>query len=74
MSVDRANFRAFLQPTDALEHAFWLNNLLWDKYKIEVPVSAVDGVVYLRISAQIFNVKEDYVALRDAVNEIYHRS
>lgn len=51
----------------------WLNDTLWDKYKIEVPVSSIAGVVYLRISGQIYNVKEDYYALRDAINEIYER-
>jgi hypothetical protein len=58
---------------EASAHAEWLNNLLWDKYKVEVPVSSIAGVVYLRISGQIYNVKEDYFALRDAINEIYER-
>ena len=35
--------------------------------KIECPVKLIQGSLYVRISAQIYNTLEDYVKLRDAV-------
>ncbi len=46
-----------------------LHDLLYEKYKIQVPVTALDGVSYLRYSIQVFNSDEDldklYAALKD---------
>ncbi|WOL09579.1 L-cysteine desulfhydrase 1 [Canna indica] len=66
---------------DALE----LRSLLRDEFRVEVPIyyqrpkdgevvedgnSAVTG--YVRISHQVYNVKDDYLRLRDAVHKLVH--
>jgi isopenicillin-N epimerase len=47
-----------------------LQKILFEKYKIEVPVMRQENDVYLRYSIQAFNKKEDLDALYNALEEI----
>jgi len=51
------------------EHAEAVQNVLFRR-NIEVPVKALSGRLYVRISAQIYNHIEEYEVLRDAVLEL----
>lgn len=51
----------------AAEDAAALNLFLRQKYSIEVPVACVSGMLFARISAQIYNSMPDYVRLKDVV-------
>ena len=53
-------------PADAAA----LNLLLRERYSIEVPVACVSGVLFTRISAQIYNSMQDYERLRDVVLQL----
>jgi isopenicillin-N epimerase len=44
-----------------------LNNALWERHRIEVPVMAIGPHLWLRISAQIYNEPTDYEQLAAAV-------
>jgi hypothetical protein len=44
-----------------------LNLLLREQYSIEVPVACVSGLLFTRISAQIYNTMGDYERLRDVM-------
>ncbi|KAL6061598.1 putative L-cysteine desulfhydrase 1 isoform X2 [Balamuthia mandrillaris] len=44
------------------------------EHKIEVPVKCVQGKLYVRISAHIYNELEDYQRLADAISEIAAQS
>jgi isopenicillin-N epimerase len=52
------------------EAAVALNKLLRNKYKIEVPVACVAGMLWCRISAQIYNSLQDYQRLADVVQQL----
>jgi isopenicillin-N epimerase len=43
------------------------------RHRVVVAVNAVDGVLWARISAQVYNVPEDYDRLRDAMLEMRDR-
>jgi len=47
-----------------------LNNTLWESHRIEVPIRALDGHLWVRISAQIYNTPDDYGALAAAVSAL----
>ena len=49
------------------EAAHALNNALWERHRIEVPVMAIGPHLWLRISAQIYNELADYERLAEAV-------
>lgn len=49
------------------ERAVALHDRLLDDHRIEVPVLALDGALWCRISAQIYNEPADYHRLADAV-------
>lgn len=53
-----------------LELANQLRDQLWQAQRIEVPLFAFDGRLWLRISAQLYNVIDDYVALAAAVKRL----
>lgn len=57
--------KALTGPTSA--DATALNKLLRECYKIEVPVACVEGKLFCRISAQIYNSMEDYARIADVV-------
>lgn len=45
----------------------YLQDVLHDVYRVEVPVKKVEGRLYVRISAFVYNERSDYVYLREAV-------
>jgi isopenicillin-N epimerase len=47
-----------------------LKELLYDKYKIQVPVMPLNGKVYLRYSMNMYNSREDLEALYKALEDI----
>ena len=50
------------------ENARLWHDKLWTQHRIEVPVLAFDGRLWVRISAQIYNELSDYEALARAVS------
>jgi len=59
-----------IKPTNPLK----LKELLYNKYKIEIPVMKADGGYYLRISMQAYNSQNDLDRLRDALIEIISKT
>ncbi|NMH27271.1 aminotransferase class V-fold PLP-dependent enzyme [Flavobacterium silvaticum] len=55
-----------IKTTDAIA----LKELLFSRYKIEIPVMALNGQVYIRISTQVYVSDEDIERLYDALKEI----
>ncbi|HWU82558.1 MAG TPA: aminotransferase class V-fold PLP-dependent enzyme [Methylophilaceae bacterium] len=53
-----------------LERANQIRDQLWREHRIEVPLFAFDGRLWVRISAQLYNVIDDYVALAAAVKRL----
>eukprot|EP00879_Flechtneria_rotunda_P015802 GHRR01016525.1.p1 GENE.GHRR01016525.1~~GHRR01016525.1.p1 ORF type:complete len:365 (+),score=109.88 GHRR01016525.1:1455-2549(+) len=54
------------RPPNAADAAA-LNKLLRDQHRIEVPVVCVGGMLWVRISAQIYNRLQDYQKLIDVI-------
>jgi isopenicillin-N epimerase len=54
-----------LPPT--ADDAGALNLALRTRHAIEVPVACIDGVLWVRISAQVYNHMADYERLRDVI-------
>ncbi|XP_055889607.1 uncharacterized protein LOC106078800 isoform X1 [Biomphalaria glabrata] len=50
-----------------------IQNIVFHEYNIEVPFKSVQGHLYVRISAHIYNEPSDYLRLADAVLEISQR-
>lgn len=50
-----------------------LKEILFDKYRIEIPVMTIDDKVFIRISIQVYNSQEDldklYAALQEIISE-----
>jgi isopenicillin-N epimerase len=46
-----------------------VHDRLWQKYHIEVPVMSIEQVLWIRVSAQIYNDLEDYQRLAFALAE-----
>ena len=67
----RAAMAAFLLPQSIAsatpQGSLELNDLLWEKYRIEVPITPHEGRLWLRISAQLYNELDDYRALLSAL-------
>ena len=55
-------------PTDA--QAFQLQELLHNRYRIEVPVKCLEGRLYVRISCHIYNYMQEYEHLSNVVQRI----
>ncbi len=49
------------------ESALRLHNALFSNHRIEIPIKAMGGRLWVRISAQIYNTEADYFRLRDAI-------
>lgn len=49
------------------EHTIEMRRRLLDEYRIQVPVWALDGQLWVRISAQIYNHMDEYRSLAEAV-------
>lgn len=47
-----------------------LKSLLYEKYKIEIPVMRQDDIVFLRYSVQAFNTQKDVDTLANALKDI----
>jgi isopenicillin-N epimerase len=47
-----------------------VHDALWERWRIEVPVSDFDGRLWLRISGQVYNEAADYAALEAPVLEL----
>ncbi len=47
-----------------------IQNTLYHRFNIEVPVKAIGGHLYVRISAHIYNELREYEELADAVNKL----
>jgi isopenicillin-N epimerase len=52
------------------EAADAINNELWARHRIEVPIRALNGGLWVRISAQIYNTRDEYAALAEAVSAL----
>ncbi|XP_051880490.1 uncharacterized protein LOC127574962 isoform X2 [Pristis pectinata] len=52
------------------EHAEIIQNVLYSQYNIEVPIKALGGRLYVRISIHIYNELKQYQKLADAIEEI----
>jgi isopenicillin-N epimerase len=50
-------------------HLFCMQNRLFDE-GIEVPIKAIEGKLYVRISAHVHNEVSDYHQLRDCVLDL----
>lgn len=44
--------------------------MLHSVYKVEVPIKTMAATLYVRVSAHIYNVMEDYAVLAAAVQEL----
>lgn len=51
----------------------YIQDLLHDAYRIEVPVKRIEGTNYLRISAFVYNTPGDYAYLREAILSVAAR-
>ena len=52
------------------DSASTLHDHLLREERIEVPINYWEGKLWVRISAQIYNTKADYEALREAICDI----
>ena len=43
---------------------------LWNKYRVWAPVFSHDDELWVRLSAHVYNVKDDFEQLRDAILEL----
>jgi isopenicillin-N epimerase len=53
-----------------LERANQIRDQLWREHRIEVPLFALKDRLWIRISAQLYNVMDDYRALAVAVQHL----
>lgn len=64
-----AAVEAPIETTGTPEEAQELHDWLWDIHRIEVPVMPLDGKLWIRISAQIFNTRDEYQVLAHAFDK-----
>ena len=50
--------------------AKYIQDYLHHAFQTEVPVKNIEGKLYLRLSAMVYNTMEDYTNLRNAINKI----
>ena len=58
---------AIYEPGTTPEDAARLHDRLIDEHAIEVPVFALDGSLWVRVSAQVYNQIGDYARLAEAL-------
>lgn len=58
-----ATIEAPVESMGTLQESLDLHDWLWDNHKIEVPVMPFDGKLWIRISAQIYNTRDEYEIL-----------
>ena len=67
----RAAMSAFLLPKSMApatpQGSLALNDRLWREHRIEVPITPLEGQLWLRVSAQLYNELSDYRALLSAL-------
>ncbi|BFZ25298.1 hypothetical protein BsWGS_28337 [Bradybaena similaris] len=51
-----------------------IQNILYTEFDIEVPVKSIQGRLYVRISAHIYNERSDYEKLAHAITAVAQRS
>ena len=54
-----------------LMNAQLLKDTLFERYRIEIPVTSHKGMLFIRLSVQAYNTQQDLDTLVDAVREIY---
>ena len=47
-----------------------LKDLLYSKYKIQIPIMPLNGAIYMRYSMNVYNSQEDLDLLYKAINAI----
>ena len=57
---------ALQQPGATRETARRLQSELMQRYQVAVAINAIDGALWARISAQVYNAPEDYDRLIEA--------
>lgn len=55
---------------DLLQAAANLHDILWERYRIEVPIIPFSDRLWIRISAQIYNELQDYKYLAKAISSL----
>lgn len=58
-----AAIEAPVSTPGTLEESLKLHDYLWDTHRIEVPVMPFNNTLWIRVSAQIYNVREEYETL-----------
>jgi len=58
-------------PGTTSEKAIYIQDKLFNDYKIEIPLIQLQDKLYVRISAQIYNEISDYEKLGDAILEMF---
>lgn len=61
-----------LQPAEPATQlmGYGLNNLIWERYRVESPVFAINGRLWMRLSVQAYNSAEDVLALEEALADM----
>lgn len=52
--------------------AYQLQELLHHQYRVEVPVKCLNGRLYVRISAHVYNELDDYARFAAILNTLVH--
>ena len=47
---------------------------VWNKYSVQVAFSQFDDRTWVRLSANVYNTKDDYLKLRDALIDFFELS
>ena len=58
-----------LQPDKGISSKY-IQDTLHGVYRVEVPIKELDGVMYVRLSAHVYNCMADYVKFRAAILDI----
>jgi len=70
VTIKLPEWRADNASAPIAEKAEWLGEQLYHKYNIEVPIQIINGSLWIRISAQIYNYFEEYELLALAVQSL----
>ena len=49
------------------KEAFYIQEVLFHKYMIEVPIKCINGNLYVRLSVHVYNSIEQYEQLADVI-------
>ena len=60
----------YAHPLPQKANPIELKVLLYDKYKIEIPITAIDQKYYIRQSFQCYNTDKDYDYLYEALSQL----